>query len=183
MIAHGSSGRYTATNSRQVMKIPHRMRYIPSAIIAITILVAVACTSDPPTPAPDPRIGQLEDWASLFSQDIERLSGQIVQLQATPTPTTAPTRGQRWSRLNVWWRAPSQRQWRNFRHPSRDRHLRTCAERCRKGSRPTTRRGQHRRLGLALPRSRPWWRTGSGQRFQDFRHHQHPVRRLRRYRA
>ena len=55
--------------------------------------MAVACTVTPPTPTPDPRIRPLEDLANLFSQDIERLSGQIVQLQATPTPTTTPTPG------------------------------------------------------------------------------------------
>ena len=69
------------------------MRNISSALVAAMVLVAAACTGNPPTPAPDPRIGQLEELTNILSDDIERLSGQIGQLQATPTPVLTPTPG------------------------------------------------------------------------------------------
>ena len=69
------------------------MRNISSALVAAMVLVAAACTGNPPTPAPDPRIGQLEELTNILSDDIERLSGQIGQLHATPAPVLTPTPG------------------------------------------------------------------------------------------
>ena len=72
------------------------MRYIriitASAAVSMAIMLFVAaCTGRPPTPTPDPRVGQLEQLNSVLSEDISRLSTQIVELQVTPTPISTPT--------------------------------------------------------------------------------------------
>ena len=72
------------------------MRYIriittSTAVSMVVMLFVSGCTGSPPTPTPDPRVGQLEQLNSVLSEDISRLSTQIVELQATPTPISTPT--------------------------------------------------------------------------------------------